>query len=135
LTAPVIFSISANKIRRLAMKFGHIGIDVLDMEKSLSFYQSALSATIIKDYVYAECRLVFLDVGGTIIELVGMKANSRKTPGPIDHIAFKVDSLEEKMQLLIDLGIPYSKPQIVGTAKIIFFNGPNNERFEFVAKG
>lgn len=115
------------------MKFGHIGIDVLDMEKSLSFYQSVLSATIIKDYVYTECRLVFLDVGGTIIELVGMKTNSGKTPGPIDHIAFKVDDLEEKMQLLIDLEIPYSKPQIVGTAKIIFFNGPNNERFEFVA--
>jgi lactoylglutathione lyase len=116
------------------MKFGHVCIDVPDMEKSLSFYQSVLSATIIKAYFYTECRLVFLDVGGTIIELAGMKANSRKTPGPIDNIAFKVDDLEEKMQLLIDLGIPHTKPQVVGTAKIIFFNGPNNERFEFVAK-
>jgi catechol 2,3-dioxygenase-like lactoylglutathione lyase family enzyme len=116
------------------MKFGHIGIDVLDMEKSLVFYQSALSAKVIKDYVYTGCRLVFLDVGGTIIELVGMKNNHVKTPGPIDHIAFKVDNLEEKMQLLIDLGIPYTKPQEVGTAKVIFFDGPNNEKFEFVAK-
>ena len=116
------------------MKFGHIGIKVLDMEKTLNFYESVLSANVLKDYQYSECRLVFLDVGGTVIELIGMKTNSRKSVGPIEHIAFKVDNLNEKMQLLNDHGIPYTKPREVGTARIVFFDGPNNEKFEFVAK-
>ncbi|MEN6487583.1 MAG: VOC family protein [Smithella sp.] len=116
------------------MKFGHIGIKVLDMEKSLKFYESALSAKVLKDYHYPECRLVFLEVGGTIIELVGMKTNSKSKAGPIEHIAFKVDDLNEKIQLLNDLGIPYTKPREVGTARIVFFDGPDNEKFEFVAK-
>lgn len=116
------------------MKFGHIGIKVLDMEKSLKFYESALSAKILKDYHYPDCRLVFLEVGGTVIELIGMKTNSKTTAGPIEHIAFKVEDLKEKIQLLNDLGIPYSKPREVGTARIIFFDGPNNEKFEFVSQ-
>jgi lactoylglutathione lyase len=116
------------------MKFGHIGIHVLDMDKSLKFYESVLSANILKDYHYPECRLVFLEVGGTVIELVGMKTNSEKTVGPIDHIAFKVEDLNEKIQLLNTLGIPYTKPREVGSARIIFFDGPDHEKFEFVAK-
>lgn len=116
------------------MKFGHIGIKVLDIEKSLKFYESVLSANVLKDYHYSECRLVFLDVGGAVIELISMKTNSQKTAGPIEHIAFKVDDLGEKIQLLNDLGIPYTKPREIGTARIVFFDGPNNEKFEFVAK-
>jgi lactoylglutathione lyase len=52
----------------------------------------------------------------------------------IEHIAFKVDDLNEEIRLLNDLGIPYTKPREVGTAKIVFFDGPDNEKFEFVAK-
>ena len=31
------------------MKFGHIGIKVLDMEKSLKFYESVLSANVLQN--------------------------------------------------------------------------------------
>lgn len=116
------------------MKFGHIGIKVSDMERSLAFYEKVLSANILKDYEYPESRLVFLDVGGTIIELIAKDENKERTPGPIEHIAFKVDSLTDKMALLKTLGIEHSQPRVVGTAQIIFFNGPDNERFEFVAR-
>ena len=116
------------------MKFGHIGIKVLDMERSLEFYGKVLSAKILKDYQYPENRLVFLDVGGTVIELIAKDENRERKPGPIEHIAFKVDSLTDKMELLKTLGIEYSQPRVVGTAQIIFFNGPDNERFEFVAR-
>ena len=116
------------------MKFGHIGIKVLDMERSLEFYGKVLSAKILKDYQYPESRLVFLDVGGTIIELIAKEENKERKPGPIEHIAFKVDSLKDKMDLLKTLGIEHSQPRVVGTAQIIFFNGPDNERFEFVAR-
>lgn len=116
------------------MKFGHIGIKVLNMDKSIEFYENVLSATLIKDYVYPDMRLVFLEVGGTVVELVGEAGNKERKAGPIDHLAFKVDSLEDKMNLLDKFNIKYSEPRTVGTAKIIFFDGPDNEKFEFVAR-
>lgn len=116
------------------MKFGHIGIKVLDIEKTLDFYTKILSAKVIKDYHYPNSRLVFLEVGGTIVELIDKADNEPRPLGPIEHIAFKVDSLEEKIDLLKENQIEFTKPRIVGSAQIVFFNGPNNERFEFVAR-
>lgn len=116
------------------MKFGHIGIKVLDIDTSLTFYTQILEAKILKDYQYPESRLVFLEVGGTIIELIAKSENSMRPLGPIEHIAFKVDSLKAKMDLLDKNKISYTAPRTVGSAEIIFFEGPNNERFEFVAR-
>lgn len=116
------------------MKFGHIGIKVLDMEKSLEFYKNILEAKILKDYSYPESRIVFMEVGGTIIELIGKEKNTKREMGPIEHIAFKVESLEEKMEMLKNNGIEYSDVKVVGSAKLIFFLGPDNERFEFVSR-
>lgn len=116
------------------MKFGHIGIKVLDMDKSLNFYKNILEAKVLKDYSYPESRIVFLEVGGTIIELIGKDKNTERAMGPIEHIAFKVDSLEDKMELLKKNGIEFSDVKIVGSAKLIFFLGPDNERFEFTTR-
>lgn len=116
------------------MKFGHIGIKVIDIERSIKFYEEVLDAKIIKDYVYPESRLVFMEIGGTIVELISKSSNESRSPGPIEHIAFKVDLLEEKMRMLDTMEIIYSEPRTVGNAKIIFFDGPNNEKFEFVTR-
>ena len=116
------------------MKFGHIGIKVTDIERSKKFYTEILECTIIKDYKYPNSNLVFLDAHGTIIELVYKDINKVRTAGPVEHIAFKVDSLDEKLKMLEDNGIEYEKPFIVGNARLVFFNGPDNERFEFVEK-
>jgi catechol 2,3-dioxygenase-like lactoylglutathione lyase family enzyme len=120
--------------KEIDMKFGHIGIKVLDMERSLYFYQNILEAKVLKDYSYPESRIVFMEVGGTIIELIGKEKNKERAMGPIEHIAFKVDSLEEKMEMLKINGIEFSDIKVVGSAKLIFFLGPDNERFEFVSR-
>lgn len=116
------------------MKFGHIGIKVLDINQSIAFYTDILEGKLLKDYVYPESRLVFMEVGGTIVELISKKENEMRPLGPIEHIAFKVDALEEKMRLLKTHNIPFTEPRVVGSAVVIFFEGPNNERFEFVAR-
>ena len=104
------------------------------MDKSIAFYTEILEGKIIKDYQYPESRLIFMEVGGTIVELIAKKENEMRPLGPIEHIAFKVEALEDKMDLLKAHGIPFTEPRVVGSAVIIFFEGPNNERFEFVAR-
>lgn len=117
------------------MKFGHIGIKVLDMEKSKKFYTEILECKILKDYKYPNMNLVFLDAGGTIIELIYKEDNNKRNYGPVEHLAFKVENLDEKIEFLKTQGIEIlGEPKIVGKARIIFFDGPNNERFEFVER-
>lgn len=116
------------------MKFGHIGIKVLDVEASIKFYETVLGAKILKDQRYPNSRLIFMEVGGTVIELIAKEENEERQMGPIEHIAFKVESLVDQMKMLDDLGIAYTEPRVVGSAEIIFIDGPNNERFEFVAR-
>ena len=117
-------------------KFGHIGIPVVDLDESLEFYTTVLGCTLIKIYEYPEMRLAFIDANGSIIELIWKKANIKSEfDGAINHLAFKVDSLEEKIELLEQRGIETEgPPREVGNAMITFFRGPNNERFEFVAR-
>lgn len=117
------------------MKFGHIGIKVLDIDQSIEFYTKVLGCKILKDYTYPSSRLVFLDAHGVVIELIHKAENEMREVGPIEHLAFKVDNLEEKLAELKSFGIDnISEPRVVGKAQIIFFDGPNNERFEYVAR-
>jgi len=46
------------------MKFGHIGIKVLDIERSLAFYNQVLSAKVLSDEQYPTSRLIFLEIDG-----------------------------------------------------------------------
>jgi len=116
--------------------FGHIGVYVEDLKASKAFYTEILGCKVLKEYEYPDSRLVFLDAGGTVIELI-KKENSAYRPlrGAIDHMAFKVDSLDEVMIKLHNHHIDIiGEPRIVGSARIIFIKGPNNERFEFTEK-
>ncbi|OPL09711.1 MAG: hypothetical protein AVO33_06110 [delta proteobacterium ML8_F1] len=114
-------------------QFGHIGVYVKDLEVSKTFYTEILGCTVLKEYDYPDSHLVFLDAGGTVIELISKESVShRPVRGAIDHMAFKVDSLDEVMILLHNRNIPIiGEPRIVGSARIVFIEGPNNERFEF----
>lgn len=117
------------------MEFGHIGIKVTNMEKSLDFYTKVLECKVLKDYTYPESHIVFLDAHGTIIELIYKEENKERVMGPVEHIAFKVENLEEKMNQLREFGIEdISEPRVVGSGRIVFFNGPDNERFEYVCR-
>ncbi len=117
------------------MKFGHIGIKVMDIEASIKFYTEVLECKVIKDYTYPTSRLVFLDAHGTIIELITKAENEERSMGPVEHIAFKVEDLDKKIEALKKHGVKnISEPRVVGKGKIVFFDGPNNERFEYVSR-
>ncbi|SHJ82739.1 VOC family protein [Paramaledivibacter caminithermalis] len=118
--------------------FGHIGIPVVDLEESKKFYTEILECKIVKEYDYPEMTLVFLDGGGTYIELIYKKNQERvksENPSPIDHLAFKVPNLDSLIKKLNQNNIEILRePKIVGKARILFFRGPNNEKFEFVER-
>ncbi len=117
------------------MKFGHIGIKVMDIEVSKKFYTEVLECKILKDYKYPESNLVFLDAHGSVIELIYKPVNTPREMGPVEHIAFKVDSLDEKIAALKALGVEtLGEPRIVGKSRIAFIEGPDGERFEFVER-
>ncbi len=117
-------------------QFGHIGIYVKNLEESKKFYIDILECEIVKEYTYPEMTLCFLNAGGTHIELIEKKTPIVRTEsGPIDHLAFKVEALAPLIEKLKENQIELiSEPRIVGSSRIVFFKGPNNERFEFVER-
>lgn len=113
-------------------QFGHIGIYVKDLEVSKRFYTEILGCEIVKEYSYPEMTLCFIDAGGTHIELIYKEEQlERPMQGAIDHLAFKVDSLDTMIEKLDAAGTEIlSPPRIVGSSRILFFKGPNGERLE-----
>jgi len=117
------------------MQFEHIGIYITDLEKSKEFYTQVLGCKIVDENNRPGTTLVFLDAFGATLELI-YKENILERPiGPIDHISFRVDDLEQKLIELEKHGIKLdSDPRDTGFAKIAFFRGPDGERFEFMEK-
>lgn len=114
------------------MQFAHIGIKVTQMAESLKFYTEVLNCNIIREDRFPTAHLVFLNAGGTVIELIYKDENKDRSMGPIEHLAFSVDSLETEIALLDRKGIQTTEPRVVGQNRIVFFDGPNNERIEFM---
>ena len=44
------------------MKFGHIGIKVLDLDRTMPFYLEVLQGKLIKEYHYPASHLVFMEI-------------------------------------------------------------------------
>jgi lactoylglutathione lyase len=113
-------------------KFAHLGINVKNMEESIKFYTEILKCKIIEDRTHPGMRLVFLDAGGTVVELVYREGNCVLPDGPVNHMAFNVESLNIEIEFLKESGISLlGDPRTVGKSRIVFFRGPNGEKIEF----
>lgn len=119
-------------------KVAHIGIVVKDADQSSLFYQQILSCEVINAYQDERVKLIFLNSGGQMIELVQhlqLTAVEQRSAGVVDHIAFVVEDIFIEMERLRVLGImPLSdKPRSMGkNLKNFFFLGPDGERLEFM---
>lgn len=115
-------------------KIDHIGIAVKDIKKSLELYEGILGIKCIGQEIVEEqnVKTAFLPIGDTEIELL----ESTSEDGPIakfidkrgegiQHLAFKVDNIEETLEELKNKGIRLidQKPRIgAGGAKIAFLH-------------
>ncbi|GAU76090.1 methylmalonyl-CoA epimerase [Fusibacter sp. 3D3] len=123
-----------------ALKVDHIGIAVKDLDETIKFYQDVLGLELHGSEVVEEqkVRVAFLPVGDTEVELL----ESTSEDGPIakfiekngegvQHIAFKVDDIEEAIEYMHSKGMKMidETPRYgAGGAKIAFVHPKSSHR-------
>ncbi len=114
------------------LKIDHIGIAVNNLEETLAFYEEVLGITCTgkEEVPEQKVRVAFLPVGDTEIELLEStdqegpiaKYIAKKGEG-IQHLAFRVDNIEEAIESMKQKGIRMidESPRYgAGGAKIAF---------------
>lgn len=123
-----------------ALKLDHIGIAVKNLDETLSFYTDVLGLQCGGTEVVEEqsVKVAFLPIGDTEVELL----ESTTEDGPIarfiekngegvQHLAFKVENIEEAIQYMLDKGMKMidEKPRYgAGGAKIAFVHPKSSYR-------
>ncbi len=123
-----------------ALKVDHIGIAVKNLDETLKFYTDVLGLELGGTEVVEEqkVRVAFLPIGDTEVELL----ESTSDDGPIakfiekngegmQHIAFKVDNIEEAIAYMLEKGMRMIDEQPrygAGGAKIAFVHPKSSNR-------
>jgi len=117
-------------------KMAHTSLKVSNLECSKRFYTKIIGLEHVKDTANEDYYFSLLKVGDSVIELLESRTKhyETKTTGPIDHIAFWVDDLDDTIEELKsnDIKILMREPKIVGMSKIFFIEGPDKERIELM---
>lgn len=116
----------------MVKKVDHIGIAVKNLAESLNFYENilGLKSAGTEEVAEQKVKVAFLPIGDTEVELL----ESTDEEGPIakyiakngegvQHIAYKVDNIEEAIKTMIEKGVRMidEKPRYgAGGAKIAF---------------
>jgi len=113
----------------------HVGVRVKNMQVSTEFYCKVLECTVTGSLENEIRKIVFLKAGNSVIELIHkFEDNEKRSAGPVDHIAFAVENLEREIERLKNLGVQIIGDiiQVTERMRVIFFEGPDGERLEFV---
>jgi lactoylglutathione lyase len=113
----------------------HIGLMVRDVDSSADFYQNVLGCQKVNSYQDKNLQILYLKYGDTTIELVQDLKNYQERPdGKIDHIAFVVPNIDQKITELRakDVSFLSDDPIDINNWRIIFFEGPDKERLELI---
>lgn len=119
----------------MKFQFAHNNINVLDLEKSLRFYQEALGLTEIRRHVQenGDFILVYLGDGVTSHSLELTWLRDRTDPYNLGenefHLAFQVDDFEAAYQHHKQMGCICYENKGMG---IYFINDPDNYWLEVV---
>ncbi|MCV7250833.1 VOC family protein [Mycobacterium hackensackense] len=122
---------------------GHIGLNVTDLERSVSFYRRALGFDQLGASTEGEHRYAFLGSDGVLRLTLWQQSDgtfSAHTPG-LHHLSFQVDTIDEVRAVeavLKELGAPFAHDGVVahreGAASGgIFFSDPDGIRLEVYA--
>ncbi|MBS4539086.1 VOC family protein [Clostridium sp. D2Q-11] len=113
----------------------HIAVVVKNIDKSKEFYQKVLGCEVEGDFEDDRLKFLYLKSGNGIIELLQYKEKDvERSRGIIDHIAFTVEDLDKAIKRAKQYNalFIFDEPKIVNSMKIIFIEGPDGERIEFI---
>lgn len=123
-----------------ALKVDHIGIAVKNLEESLAFYRDILGLECQGTEVVEEqkVKVAFLPIGDTEVELLESTSEDgpiakfiEKNGEGIQHIAFKVDNIQEAIAYMQEKGMKMIDEQPrygAGGAKIAFVHPKSTNR-------
>ncbi len=123
-----------------ALKVDHIGIAVKNLEESLAFYTDILGLECQGTEIVEEqkVKVAFLPLGDTEVELLESTSEDgpiakfiEKNGEGIQHIAFKVDNIEEAIAHMLSKGMKMIDEQPrygAGGAKIAFVHPKSTNR-------
>jgi len=117
----------------LFMGVEHIGIKALDLEKAIQFYIKALGFEFLYRIKPGEVELVFLELGGTVVELVEVADGRRYEDGVVNHLAIRVSDIFKAIEHLKaqKVELASSEPMALGKGRYnFFFRGPSGEKLE-----
>ncbi|MFI2432218.1 VOC family protein [Streptomyces sp. NPDC018693] len=124
----------------MALRTGHIGLNVTDIARSLDFYRDVLGFTVIGEGKEEGRRYAFLGDGTTLILTLWQQAEGLYEPerAGLHHLAFEADSLDrvkEYETALRGYGVEFAYDGVVahgeGAASGgIFFHDPDGTRLE-----
>lgn len=113
----------------------HVNVQAPDLEKAVKFYTEVLGCALVNRLELGPVKLVFLNLGGTVLEL---KENLDLIPlqdGLVDHIALRVADIFTAVELLKSQAVEFISPEPVPIGPnryIFFFRGPSGEKIELI---
>lgn len=117
----------------LFMGVEHIGIKAMEMEKAMRFYIEVLGFKFLHRIKPGEVELVFLELGGTIVELVEVVDGYKFEDGVVNHLALRVSDIFKAFEHLTTHHVELisSEPMPLGEGRYnLFFRGPSGEKLE-----
>jgi len=107
----------------------HIALRTPDFSRAKAFYTEILGLPVAAEMPGREC--VFIDIGGTTIELTGAKDQEPGAPGAFAHLAFQVDDVDATWAELKAKGVSFFiEPRDAGAMRIAFFRDPDGNPLE-----
>lgn len=109
------------------MHFHHLGIEVPNLEKSISFYQKLFDFEVETRFSFMNEEIVFLASRDFPLELIESQEEEKTV-----HICFEVPNLHEVMNQF------HCTQKLEGPYKLdngwetVFYEGPNQEIIEFI---
>jgi glyoxylase I family protein len=106
----------------------HVSLNVGDVEAARQFYVDILGFAVMPSRPNFDFDGAWLHAGNNQVHLIGGAVNP---PDRRQHFALQVDSLQEWMDHLTDLDVPFRhSPHIIGAGDQIFLNDPWGNRIE-----
>jgi lactoylglutathione lyase len=116
------------------MKFLWTTIQVKDMEESLNFYQEVVGLNLVNRFnAGPEMEICFLGEDDTKLELICSKKINNFQPGNAVSLGFKVESLDEMINLVKDKGIEIKTGPVQPnpSLKYLIVLDPNGVKIQF----